>query len=224
MSRLESLKSLVPKIKSKDYRVIVVEGYDGVGKGTVIDDITAFLTSVKVYRPDYNFWTKHKLPKSHRWAINAAYLDILKQTKDYQESTILFDRGMMSGMVYNDLSLSEDYKDLIDGLDILHIIVRCDEDSFYKFKEVRGVDDGSDYDTCKRFTDLYIKLASDMGIDYTVFDNQYDESFGAISSLSCQGCGHYNRGKCENPHVSFNEVSPYQSRCEFSTGKEVQDE
>lgn len=224
MSYVDRLKILLSRIHSDDYKIIIVEGYDGVGKGALIENLRYFLGGSKVYRPDYNFWTKHQLPKSHRWAINAAYLDILKQTGEEPRSVILFDRGMLSGMVYNDVGLSEDYKSLLGDLKILHIIVRCDRSSFYKFKEVRGIDDGSDYNACECCTELYIKLASEMKIDYTIFDNEYDESLGILSSRTCQGCGHYDRGKCVNPDVSYNEVSPYKERCEFSTRKEVQDE
>lgn len=224
MSYVDALRFLIERVKDADPQIIVVEGYDGVGKGTLIENLSIFLPEVKVYRPDYNFWTKHQLPKSHRWAINAAYLDILKQTGTELKSPILFDRGMLSGMVYNDRSLSEDYKSLIKGLNVFHIIVRCDESSFYKFKGVRGVDDNSDYRTCKNYTDHFIVLAREMRIKFAIFDNDYDESFGALASVSCQGCGHYNRGKCENPDVPYTEVSPYQKRCEFSTRKEVQDE
>lgn len=223
--RVATLQDISEMILVNEYQAVVVEGYDGVGKGTVISTLKDCSRSYSVYRPDYNFWEKYKLPKSHRWAINAAYLDILKQTSNQSKhKVIIFDRGMLSGIVYNSPELSEGYKYLLKGLKVFHIIVRCDRESYYDFKEVRGVDDGNTYDTCQIKTLDYINTAHELGLDYIVYTNKYDEDLGNLNKLICGGCGHYNQGKCMNPHVSNVEVGYHRARCEYSKEREVQDE
>jgi len=51
---------------------IVVEGYDGVGKGRVLNMLSVFYSKIP-YRPDYNLWQKHGLEQPDRWKISGFF-------------------------------------------------------------------------------------------------------------------------------------------------------
>lgn len=51
---------------------IVVEGYDGVGKGRVLN-LLSELFSVIPYRPDYNLWQRHDHRYKDRWKVSGIH-------------------------------------------------------------------------------------------------------------------------------------------------------
>ena len=60
--RCSSEQELLERLTTlpKNYDAVVVEGYDGVGKGKVLNLLSEFY-NVEPYRPDYNLWQKYDL-------------------------------------------------------------------------------------------------------------------------------------------------------------------
>lgn len=204
--------------------IIVVEGYNGVGKSRVLESLQEYY-NVGVYRPAYNGWT-NALPKHYRWSIFASFVDVINSLHltNFEGPPLLFDRGFFSA-IYNDVDLIKYYKDIIKDLKVLQILVTCDEESYYKFLSVRDSKKTLSYEDCSKFTEEYRKAFSSVSATYVEFLNSYDESIGKIHASTCRGCGHYNIGDscCKHPAQMNKEVSPHDPRCSLSKDKEVQD-
>lgn len=207
-------------VENRKYRVVVVEGYDCVGKGRVIEELSKKLDA-KVYRPNYNFWESHTLPRSLRWVIGASILDYFSNTVKPDEC-IIFDRGMLSGAVYNnDSDVMIGYSDLIKNLKVLHVLVTTDKASYERFAELRG-EKSKSYRVYLRYEGAFQNLIEENKLYYYPFINQYDEEYADSVGDTCQSCGHYSHNKCNNPkHIKS--VKPTDHRCENSKDKEVQD-
>lgn len=219
---ISQMDALVTHIVHGGYDMIVVEGYDGVGKGKVIQELHERL-GYPVYRPNYTFWMHHELPKKFRWMINASYLDILNSS-GITPDPIIFDRGFLSGIVYNDLSLRNDHELLTKNLSIFYVIVTCDEESYKKFKEIRGVDDGKTYEECDFYSHMYEFVCENSpGMHYFIYQNTYEKEYGEQALKSCSGCGHYSYGRCMHPKKRGEEVHEDSPRCDDYAVKEVQD-
>ena len=203
---------------------IVVEGYDGVGKGRVLNLLSDFL-SVVPYRPDYNLWQKYDHRNIDRWKVSGFFWDVYSHfnTSGDRKVPMLFDRGVMSGAVYNhDDTIAEDYKNLLRDMRVLHILVSCDEEDYIKFAEIRKSISTVDYKIYEEFTEEYKRLFELAGVDYVVYENHYDESLSKQLSNTCEGCGHYNYGYCRHPKINCT-VDSGNERCSFSRDKETQD-
>lgn len=214
------ITELCELIETNKYHVVVVEGYDCVGKGRVIEELSKKL-GAKVYRPNYNFWESHALPRSFRWVIGASILDYFSNTVKPDEH-IIFDRGMMSGAVYNDdFELLIGYRDLIENLKVLHVLIEASSQSRKKFEEIRG--EKPDPTKYLRYQHMFEDLIVCYKLDSYLFVNEYEEEYAKSVEETCQSCGHYSHNKCNNPkHVKS--VKPTDPRCEDSKDKEVQDE
>jgi len=218
-----------------DYKIIVVEGWDCVGKSFILDNLSRSLGS-PVYRPDYNYWRDHQLPQSMRWIIGAGIFDAIASKSMHIENKLLIDRGILSGMVYTSPAVGIGYKQLIDsfprkGRDgfnedykVLHLIVGTDEESFNKFNEMRGPGGiRTDYQTVAQKTQLFIDYARLMGLEYIKVMNKYDPQYAERVKGKCGSCGHYSYGVCKNPAKLGQRVSAFNTRCEYSNELEVQD-
>lgn len=189
VSTMEELFGLV----SDDLGLAIVEGYDGVGKGRIIRELV-YNFGWKVYRPDYRYWNNH-LDTKKRWLIMRAFMDLMKITK--MEDTILLDRAMMSGAVYaEDVSIAHEMSARIKDLDmdVLHILVTTDKDSYYK---MQGVQLGEEiprmpYSLCEKFTDRYRRYMDEAGIKYVEFNNSFNVKVGNKSMGRCGGCDSWN--------------------------------
>ena len=234
MKELETseYEELLSFVKLSRPLVIVVEGYESVGKGKVIRDLHRDLDNSVVYRPDYASWCA-KVPRYYRWVIFASCMDNLRVVSKIErlEGCYIFDRGALSGAVYNDAALSSYLPTIISKLKVLHILVTTDLRSYKKFQEIRGalLDEDSlakELVLFHQYTELYRDALESSGIPYVEFHNIYNEDYAKTSSESCLSCGHYNYGICKNPKSSkFNEpVDSFSSRCSFSGEKELQDE
>jgi hypothetical protein len=208
----------------KTYPIIIVEGWDCVGKSTLIERLRGTLKA-EVYRPNYIYWQSHNLPKSYRWVIGAGFLDVLSTGNVKLSSPLLIDRGILSGMVYNDPSIGKGYRELLRRLPypVLHLIVTTDEASYLKMLEVRGEDVG-DYATIHQKTKDFLSFASLLDIDYLLLSNSYDQDYADLVKGKCVSCRHYSYGFCNNPSVSPVPlaVPPEKDQCEFSHSEEVQ--
>lgn len=225
----ENLQDIVKK-----YKIIVVEGWDCVGKSFILDNLSKSL-GAPVYRPNYNYWQEHRLPQNLRWMIGASIFDLISSKSVHIENQILVDRGILSGMVYTSPSVGIGYKNLIDsfpkttdGFDqdykVLHLIVCTDEDSFNKFNEIRGAGGiKTDYQTVAMKTQLFVDYARLLGVDYIQVVNKYDQMYADKIKDCCGSCGHYSYGICKHPDRLGERVSPYQKRCTQSGDLEVQD-
>ena len=106
-----SKKTLLEKIL--EYDIIVVEGYDGVGKTTFIRGLLPQINGI-MYRPDYYYWESLNFPKKYRSFIGASILDFLSSVpKNPGDPPIIFDRGVLSGMVYTNPIVGKNYQYLI---------------------------------------------------------------------------------------------------------------
>lgn len=219
---------------ASSYKIIVVEGWDCVGKSFILDTLSKSL-GAPVYRPNYNYWQDHQLPQNLRWIIGAGIFDLISSKSVHLENQLLIDRGILSGMIYTSPAVGIGYKNLLDnfpkmsdGFDsdykVLHVIVGTDEDSFNKFNELRGVGGvKTDYATVAMKTQLFIDYARLLGLDYIKVMNKYDEMYASKVRDHCGSCGHYSYGICKHPAQNGMKVSPFQDKCSVSGDLEVQD-
>lgn len=206
---------------------IVVEGYDGVGKGHVLNLLSESY-GVTPYRPDYNFWQNHDVLRPDRWKMSGFFWDIFSHFNIHPDNPMLFDRGVISGAVYNnDISIAKDYHKLIEGMKVMHILVCCEKESFIKMRELRELSDDSSsidelWNKYKEYTARYLEALSAAGVDYIIYSNKIDEDTLEASKFTCLGCGHFNYGWCRHPSIKT-KVSSENRRCEYSKDREVQD-
>lgn len=207
------------------YDVIVVEGYDGVGKSTFIRGLLDTL-GAKVYRPNYNYWQTVGLAPDQRWIIGASFFDFVNSgTIDFHRPLII-DRGILSAMVYNSPRLGKGYLQLIkdSNLSVLHVIVSTDRDSYDQYKKMRGVEGAVvPYEVVVQKTKLFVDYAVLLGLDYLTVSTKYSEDYARLVRGKCGSCGHYSYGVCKHPLHEGQVVSADQDRCDESTQKEVQD-
>ena len=210
---------------------IVVEGYDGVGKGKVLSMLSEYY-SVSPYRPDYNLWQQFDHKQSDRWKISGFFWDVYSHFWDKSRGyrrPMLFDRGVISGAVYNhDKRIAETYKSLLKNMRVLHVLVCCSKEDYFKFQEVRGLSLSKDekedlWNNCRDFTKDYVKYFKLAGVEYVIYCNKFNENESIDLSTTCKGCGHYNYGICRHPDIN-KEVDPSDLRCELSIDPETQDE
>lgn len=203
---------------------IVVEGYDGVGKGRVLNVLSNYY-QVTPYRPDYNLWQRHDHRYQDRWKVSGFFWDVYSHFNEGQRRLgppMLFDRGVMSGAVYDhDDSIAEDYKKLLRDMRVLHILVTCTEEDFFYFANVRSISH-LNYEDCECFTNEYKRLFELAGVEYIVYENHYDNSLAERLCRICAGCGHYSYGYCRHPDIN-DKTSPDHPRCKLSYDAEVQD-
>lgn len=205
---------------------IVVEGYDGVGKGRVLESLSQHL-GVVPYRPDYNLWQKYDHRNIDRWKVSGFFWDIYSHFYKAGEGKILlFDRGILSGSVYNnDARIAKDYKTLLRDMRVLHVLVTCDKSDYYEFQKIRGIHlTEIDYEWLKylEYTQRYKEAISISDVDCIEYVNHYDKSIRYNMETTCAGCGHYNYGWCRHPDID-KEVDKTQERCMYSNDKETQD-
>ena len=216
-------KELISYVTRNKYDAIVVEGYDGVGKGRVLNIISKIL-GVIPYRPDYNLWQQYDHRQIDRWKVSGFFWDVFSHFNMTTEKPMLFDRGVISGAVYNkDYTIADNYPKLLKDMKVLHILVTCSEEDYYMFARVRGSVEKLSYEECSTYTREYIKCLSRADVEYVIYLNQYNESEVDVLKYTCAGCGHYSYGICRHPIIN-KEVDPNNSRCSLSEDKEVQDQ
>lgn len=226
---MEDIRDTVSK-----YKIIVVEGWDCVGKSFVIDNLSRSL-GIPVFRPNYNYWTDHRLPQNLRWMIGASIFDMISSKCVHIENKLLIDRGILSGMVYTSPAVGIGYRDLLasfpkvnDGFrenyNVLHLIIGTDEQSFKKFNEMRGKPENFDYATVASKTQLFIDYARLLGLNYVKLMNTYNEDYASRVRDKCGSCGHYSYGVCRHPLTPGKTVNPFDARCSLSNDLEVQDQ
>ncbi len=222
---IKSEKELLDYIASHGpLDAIVVEGYDGVGKGRVLSLLSNFFNVIP-YRPDYNLWQRHDHRYKDRWKVSGFFWDVYSHFMEGHSRSgppMLFDRGVMSGAVYaHDDSIAEDYKKLLRDMRVLHILVTCTEEDFSYFADVRNISH-LDYKVCEDFTNEYKRLFELAGVEYVLYENHYDKSLAERLSSTCAGCGHYSYGYCRHPDIN-DKTNPDYPRCKLSYDEEVQD-
>lgn len=216
---LSDMTSLLDHIREESPEIVVVEGYNGVGKSRVIEAIQREF-SIRAYRPDYTGWAK-RIPAKYRWSIHASILSAIGHPADM----MLFDRGIFSGVVYNsDFSLVDAYIDLSKDRKIMQILVTCGYEDYQKFLLIRGSDKELSYTECEGATETYRTAYQKAGVPYVEFVNVYQEDVGREHRATCRGCSHYNLSDSYCKHSSMNcYVDPTRLRCEHTQEKEVQD-
>lgn len=207
---------------------IIVEGYDGVGKGRVLNILSEVL-DVTPYRPDYNLWQNYDHRMIDRWKVSGFFWDVFSHFQlSSSRAPMLFDRGVISGAVYNhDISIAKNYKQLLRDSSVLHILVTCSKWDFIEFQKLRDpsineFDLGYKWSECTRYTEDYLRCLDIAGVDYIVYDNKFNPDLAEDSKRFCLGCGHYSYGICRHPDKNY-KVDPYTERCENSIDKETQD-
>lgn len=208
---------------------VIVVGYDNVGKGLVLDSLKEFLDDkygedIPVFHPDYSITGKHTPPEG-RWTYFMYLIDYLQKMKKTFSTRIpcLIDRCALCGAVYNiDGGIAKEYADRVKGMNLIHILVETDEDSFYGFQDVRGSDQKFTYDDYKFFTRLYEEFLRKYDLPYYIYENHYDKDFATKSLNKCATCGHWKTDRCVNPNgnPAATKDSP---RCSHANEKEVQD-
>lgn len=230
---ISSEKELLEFLKDKYMDAIVVEGYDGVGKGRVLN-LLSKVYSVTPYRPDYNLWQKYDHRQKDRWKISGFFWDVYSHFTNIHltpMTPMLFDRGVMSGAVYSmddhiSESIAKDYKTLLRDRDVLHILVVCDKEDFRKFQEIRSFYLNKDIDGLwedyEEYTERYRKYFKLAGVKVVEYQNKYSSEDASSLLTTCSGCGHYSYGICRHPSIN-SKVDPSQLRCSLSNDKESQD-
>lgn len=209
----------------KCYDAIVVEGYDGVGKGRVLSLLSSMF-GVVPYRPDYNLWLQHDHRYKDRWKVSGFFWDVYSHFKLQSTFPLLFDRGVISGAVYNnDLTIARDYNRMLRDNRVMHLLVVCDYDDYKQFQAVRGID-SSDIDVqwekYKLYTERYIEAFNVSGVEYLEYKNTYNPELATTLMNTCEGCGHYSYGYCNHPAMRC-KIDKDHQRCFLSAELEVQD-
>lgn len=216
----QSLEEFIAR-NSWKYDAIVVEGYDGVGKGRVLEKISEIL-GVVPYRPDYNLWQKYDHRIIDRWKISGFFWDVFSHFNNSPLKPMLFDRGVISGAVYaEDDRIVKDYKKILRDMRVLHILVTCSLEDYEKYQELRG-SRLADYEVCREYTKRYKDYFESAGVLYTIYENKYNEDTAKEVAQTCAGCGHYSYGICRHPDIN-SKVDKHRKRCRKSNDKEVQD-
>lgn len=207
---------------------IVVEGYDGVGKGRLLNSLSEIF-GVTPYRPDYNLWQLYDHRRIDRWKVSGFFWDVYShfmKDKNIKGPPMLFDRGVISGAVYNgDITIAENYKTLLRDMRVLHILVCCKEEDYHRFSRMRtsnDVDIDFEWKRYLSYTARYRECLEAAGVDYITYYNVYDAKDAEKLSRTCAGCGHYNYGYCRHPDIN-SIVEFNQTRCELYNEEEVQD-
>ena len=205
---------------------VVVEGYNAVGKSIIIEKLLE-LRNYRIYRPDYNVWSS-LLPREYRWAIFSSFFDILSTTNSKTDTTILFDRGIFSGIVYNnDMKLADEYQNFVKEASVVHILITCSKEDYEKFLLVRSCEKELSYEDYLEYTSRYKEAFERAGATWVEYVNQYEEKISQRYSDVCAGCTHYTlfNNTCNNPKARnvITDVSPNRKRCQYSNSMEVQD-
>lgn len=225
---IESEKELLSYIMKtgRDLDAVVVEGYDGVGKGRLLN-ILSERFGVTPYRPDYNLWQSHDHRSTDRWKVSGFFWDVFSHFYKQSGQILLFDRGVISGAVYNnDISIARDYKKLLRGMRVLHVLVTCEQLDFRRFLFSRTTNDVNVEEEWQRyldFTQRYIDCLEEAGVEYVKYENHYSKELHDHIADKCESCGHYSYGCCRHPEKNGMRVSGDQARCKLSIDKEVQD-
>lgn len=219
-------EDLIMKL-SNHYRevdAIVIEGYDGVGKGRVLNALSTYYR-VTPYRPDYNLWQMFDHRNIDRWKISGFFWDVFSHFNQHMDKVMLFDRGVISGSVYNDdMTIAMHYKEMLRDMKVLHILVTCSPEDYVKFCKARnpGYTESQLIEECNKFadyTDRYIEALEMAEVDYIIYYNRFDDS---VDNSVCMSCGHYSYGICRHPQIN-DYVNGNDPRCNLSKDKEVQD-
>ena len=232
----DSLLEVLKVLCIPSYDLIVIDGSECVGKTNTITAIQENFGLKKSYRPDYSYWESAKLPMKDRWVIFMSAIDMFKAgIIKYEKPTLLFDRGVLSGCVYNrDENLLKTYleqvRSLAGDLDILHILVTpATRDDHKNFLDMRyGVNSSEDSRYQRAFTldrdfrDLFGYLKDIPTIDTMVYHKKFIPDL--IDFNSCLACTHCRSNICTNPEATFyKENVSTRCRCKNSTDKEIQD-
>lgn len=224
---INDIKDLINK---NDYEMVIVTGYDGVGKGKVLSELTPEGTTP--YRPDYNFW-QPLLKQPDRWKIFMAFLEGYKNFRSIikLDKPMIFDRSGLCGAVYNDdAEIAKLYNEKMKDIKALHILVVCEFNDYMEFYKRRNnletlTEEQSaqviiDYNKCVQYTERYRKYLGMSELEYIEYKNEVDKS---IQSDTCSSCGHFEYPtRCNNPLCSPI-TNPGNKRCEHSLDKETQD-
>lgn len=219
---IEFINLLDPKPEA-----IIVEGYDGVGKGRVLNVLSKTLSAIP-YRPDYNLWQKYDHRAVDRWKVSGFFWEIYNHFCTNSNSKIefpimLFDRGVISGAVYNhDYNIAADYRKLIKGRNILHVLVTCSREDYNKFSIIRGSVESDSYEKCLEYTGEFLKCLEIAEASYVIYHNHYSSVISAMTENTCEGCGHFSFGWCRHPVLNC-KADPNSLRCDLSVEREVQD-
>ena len=209
--------ALASKIYKGDYDAILVEGYECVGKGRLIEALSEKL-KMNVYRPTYDF-IRTELPRQYRWIINWSYFDILRKTPGSLHKPIIFDRSMVSAAVYNcDRSLMKELATVSSGFKVLCVLVSAPVGDYEKFAEVRGTSPNrAEY---LEFLNRFYNYLDHSGIESAEFLNTFDEEYAKKVSGTCASCDHYDVKFCTHPavHTAMEPTTPV---CEHSKDKGV---
>lgn len=222
------IEDLMNKIKTEykePFDAIVVEGYDGVGKGRILNKLSEYY-GITPYRPDYNLWQMFDHRNIDRWKISGFFWDVYSHFNNSSGSmSMLFDRGVISGAVYNDdMTIALHYKEMLRDMRVLHILVTCNAEDYKKFYKARNPEysESQFLEDCNKYveyTDRYIEALEMAEVDYIIYVNEYEDD---VDNNLCKTCGHYSYGVCRHPHIN-DFVCGDNKRCELSKDKEVQD-
>lgn len=153
-----------------DYDILVVEGYDMVGKSTLISNLVSIMSTldfhrvrpVVVFRPDYdNLCYDDVIDKSNRLVIGLSVLDFIRSDKNYNKLTI-FDRGLPSGIVYS--ALYQDNK-----------LNKCMIDSY--------IDLYLNMKTCILYINHESKSSAMVKYNKSILDNNHEDDYDKFSSF-----------------------------------------
>lgn len=86
--------------------ILFIEGYDKVGKSSIINNILANYKNVEAYQPS---WSKFESPlrfldkARDGYHIGISIVDFLSQLTHFPKNLIVIDRSIFSSVVYNDM-------------------------------------------------------------------------------------------------------------------------
>lgn len=193
---MESKNNSIKYLKNFDdllnYKVIIIEGYEMVGKSTFIESLPVVFGSdytnnhVKIYRPSYeSIKYDEVIGKGNRVVLGMSVLDYFYSNSDYMD-TLIMDRGIVSSIVYRDMynqdsGLTDDvvdnYIDFISKVSPVIVYINHLNDATAKYKYDKSVEEREvidQYDKFNTFEEYYES--------YKSFDNKFKEVISRLSN------------------------------------------
>lgn len=166
----------------RTYNVIILEGFEMVGKSTMSKLLRNKIANSILYRPNYEDNYRYLTPDQY-YIVGLASFEALSQVLDLNLDKLILDRGLPSNIVYSFgkshvvpyPELHKIYKRMTQDLAVA--VVHCNhqdlESAITKYDSaIASRKELSEYDTYLKFEDYYE--------DYTRFEKYYDAAYDRI--------------------------------------------
>ena len=176
MDRVSEIKELEDFVR--EYDLVLVEGPDCVGKSTLIKDICSSRELCTYSLSPYSWVESDLVPTELSWALNLGILDFLSEVGNLEGRKYIFDRSVISGVVYNNqVGLLERLKRYVKDIRILVLYVTVPPGQYGLFCDSRPEDNigSEEYESlCRRYESVMDYLDRSTDVQVVEFLNRYE--------------------------------------------------